>query len=175
MAGQREVTFFAPAIGQSIVPFGLTGEGTLSWNHEALSLTGPVHRKGATSVFGCFGFLASFALGIVLMTALERSAGLDLDDRAGLLGLAIAVAGTVASIRLGRLLFKPKVRTLVIPWTSLASLDVDGSLVRVISTGKPKGSLWFALGSHSAPPEGVEAAESSEALGQFVADLKRRR
>lgn len=175
MPGQREVTFFAPAIGERIVPFGLTGEGTLQWNHEALSLTGPVHRKGATSVFGCLGFLVSFAFGIVVMTALERWAGLDLDEEAGVLGLAIAVAGTVASIRFGRLLFKPVVRTLVIPWTSLGSLVLDGALVRVISTGKPRGSLWFALGSHSAQPEGVDAAELFKPHQDLIADLQQRR
>lgn len=174
MPGQRAVTFFAPAIGERVVPFGLTGEGTLDWNHEVLSFTGPVHRKGATSVFGCLGFLVSFALGIGLLTALKRVLDVDLDDEAGVAALAFSIAGTFASIRLGRALFKPKVRTLVIPWTSLSTLGLDGSLVRVVSSGKPKGSLWFALGSHVAPPEGLEAAELFEPHRQLVDALQRR-
>lgn len=175
MAGQHAVTFFAPAIGESVVPFGLTGAGSLTWSHEGLSLTGPMHGKAAASLFGILGFLASFPLGVGLVTVLKRELDFDLDDEAGLVVLGTVITGTITAIRVAQTVFKPKVRTLVIPWTSVGSISLDGSLVRIISSGKPKGSLWFALGSHSTRPEGVEAAELFKPHQHLIADLQQRR
>ncbi|MBL8933824.1 MAG: hypothetical protein JNM69_04675 [Archangium sp.] len=175
MAGHRTVTFFAPAIGQTVVPFGLVGEGSLSWSDAGLSFTGPMHWKAASSLFGILGFFVSFPLGVGLVTVLKRQLDFDLDDAAGLVVLGAAIAGTIGAIRVARAVFKPKVRTLLIPWTSVGAVSLDGSLVCLLSSGKPKGSLWFALGSHPTPPEGVEAAELFEPHRQLIADLQQRR
>lgn len=169
MPDQREVTFFAPAIGERVVPYGVQGLGTVSWSADGLTLTGAFRSQGAASLFGCLSFLVSFALGIVLAVAMKDA--VDIEFTGGAV-LAIAVGGTALGIRFSKVVVRPRTRSLTIPWASLGDLSLDGSLVRVIANGKPKGSAWFALGAHSAPPEGVEAAELFLPHKELVAALK---
>src|ERR1700704_441764 len=99
------VDFYAPTIGATNVPMGLTGPGTVEWTGDGLVLTAKMHSKNAASAFGCLGAIISFGGGIALMIAL----GLEPTRGAGRLVVAVIIAGFFGSIALGRVLFPPKV------------------------------------------------------------------
>jgi hypothetical protein len=150
-------------MGQVAAPLGLSGAGSLTWSDGGLRLTGALQSKNAASVFGCLGFIISFAGVIALMAAL------DLKARGfGLLG----ILGAPVGVKVGRWLFPAKPLELNVRWADITTLRLDSRELegRVVVSFKVKGSFFsFApKGAVYFEPAVGTPAELLAVLGPFA-------
>lgn len=148
-----EVTYYAPAIGDTVVPMGLSGVGSVDWDEQGITLTGPMQSSSATSVFGCLGLLITFPVAVALAGLLHLST-----STSGDLVVAVVLGGTTGFIVFGRKLFRSKEKTIRVAWTDVKKLGREGDCVTFVSKGKPKGQVWLRGGNIPEELEGVDRA-----------------
>lgn len=133
------VTFRPPAIGNSVVPIKLTGEGSIAFTDGGFTVTG---RRAASSGRGLL-ILASIICYAVLSVLLQRKFGLS-----NLVSNSIGAG--VGSTFLVRALRAPVAEggelSHTYSWSNVKKVTWDGTsecLIIVIKGAKPKGGLYI--------------------------------
>ena len=146
------VTFRPPAIGSSIVPIKLTGEGSIAFTDEGFTVTG---RRAASSGRGLM-ILASIICYAVLSALLQRKFGLS-DLVSNSIGAGVGSTFLVSALRTP--VAEGEERSHTYSWSNVKKVTWDGTsecLVIVIKGAKPKGGLYILAPHDSALQREIE-------------------